>query len=143
SLAALMGLALAAPWFSSGVRAQIAPTGDHYGARASDTGFSGAVNSSGGYGASVPLALPPAQGGLPVPLGIVFGGNRGGAAGLGWDVPLSFIRRDTTIAHSRPASAPGASPQPREQVSVMLGATSRKAAASARPTRSLQNNDDV
>ena len=38
--------------------AQLAPTGGHYAARASDTGFAGAVNSSGGYGASVPLTCP-------------------------------------------------------------------------------------
>jgi hypothetical protein len=25
-----------------------------------------------------------------------------GAAGRGWDVPLSYIRRDTTIVHRRP-----------------------------------------
>src|SRR5262249_5519290 len=110
-LLAAVGVVLAAPLLSSVARAQMAPTGDHYAARASDTGFSGAVNSSGGYGASVPLALPPAQGGLPVPLSIVFGGHRVGAAGLGWDVPLSFIHRNTTIAHRRPTSTHGASPQ--------------------------------
>src|SRR5262249_1494379 len=42
-----------------------------------------------------------------------------GAAGLGWDVPLSFIRRDLTIAHRRPMGSFG--PQPRERVSLMLG----------------------
>ncbi len=119
-LLAAVGLVLAAPFLPSVAKGQMAPTGDHYAARASDTGFGGAVNSSGGYGASVPLALPPAQGGLPVPLRIVFGGNRVGAAGQGWDVPLSFIRRDTTIAHRRPANNPGASPQAREQLSLTL-----------------------
>jgi hypothetical protein len=100
--------------------AQLAPTGGHYAARASDTGFAGAVNSSGGYGASVPLDLPAARGGLPVPVQIVYGGHRVGAAGLGWDVPLSYIFRDTTIAHRRPANLPDASPQAREQVLLML-----------------------
>ena len=61
--------------------AQLAPTGGHYAARASDTGFAGAVNPSGGYGASVPLDLPTARGGLPVPVQIVYGGHRVGAAG--------------------------------------------------------------
>lgn len=41
--------------------AQYAPTGDHYAGRTSDTGFAGAVNSQGGYAASVPLDLPPAE----------------------------------------------------------------------------------
>jgi hypothetical protein len=100
--------------------AQLAPTGGHYAARASDTGFAGAVNASGGYGASVPLDLPPARGGLPVPVQIVYGGHRVGAAGLGWDVPLSYIYRDTTIARRRPANNPDASPQAREQVLLML-----------------------
>ena len=100
--------------------AQLAPTGGHYAARASDTGFAGAVNSSGGYRASVPLDLPAARGGLPVPVQIVYGGHRVGAAGLGWDVPLSYIFRDTTIAHRRPANFPDASPQAREQVLLML-----------------------
>ena len=100
--------------------AQLAPTGGHYAARASDTGFAGAVNSSGGYGASVPLDLPAARGGLPVPVQIVYGGHRVGAAGLGWDVPLSYIFRDTTIARRRPANIADASPQAREQVLLML-----------------------
>jgi hypothetical protein len=100
--------------------AQLAPTGGHYAARASDTGFAGAVNSSGGFGASVPLDLPAARGGLPVPLHISYGGNKVGAAGLGWDVPLSYIFRDTTIARRRPANFPDASPQAREQVLLML-----------------------
>ena len=92
--------------------------GDHYAARESDTGFAGAVNSTGGYGASVPLDLPGARGGLNVPVRVVHGGRRFGAAGLGWDVPLSSIRRDVRIAHRRPANIPDARPQPREQLSL-------------------------
>jgi hypothetical protein len=102
--------------------AQLAPVaGTHYAARSSDTGFQGAVNSMGGYRASVPLDLPAARGGLPVPVQIVYGGHRVGAAGLGWDVPLSYIFRDTTIAHRRPEkNFSDASPQAREQVLLML-----------------------
>ena len=100
------------------VVAQLAPTGGHYAARASDTRFAGAVNASGGYGASEPLDLPTARGGLPVQ--IVYGGHRVGAAGLGWDVPLSYIFRDTTIAHRRPTNFADVSPQAREQVVLML-----------------------
>jgi hypothetical protein len=58
-------------------------------ARESDTGFTGSTNASGGVGASMPLDLPPARGGLPIPLEISYGGNRIGAAGLGWSVPLN------------------------------------------------------
>src|SRR5262245_2207795 len=43
---------------------------------------------------------------------------RVGAAGLGWDVPLSYVRRTTSIAHRRPASA--RTLQGREQVTVSL-----------------------
>lgn len=101
--------------------AQLAPVmGTHYAARSSDTGFQGAVNSLGGYGASVPLDLPAARGGLPVPVQIVYGGHRVGAAGLGWDLPLSYIFRDTTIARRRPANLADGSPQAREQISLML-----------------------
>jgi len=98
---------------SLSAQAQLAPVvGTHYAARSSDTGFEGAVNSQGSYGASVPLDLPGARGGLPIPLQVIYGGNRVGAAGLGWDVPLSYIYRDTTIARRRPG---------REQLSMMVG----------------------
>lgn len=89
------------------VSAQLAPVmGTHYAGRTSDTGFAGAVNSQGGYGATVPLELSPANGGLPVPLSVVYGGRQFGAAGLGWDVPLSYIYHSKTIAHRRPKPGP-------------------------------------
>lgn len=100
--------------------AQLAPTGAHYAARASDTGFQGGVTSSGGYQAAVPLDLPGARGGVPVPVQVVYAERGFGAAGLGWDVPLSYLRVDTTLAHRRPKGNPGAAPQPREQVFVVL-----------------------
>jgi hypothetical protein len=80
--------------------AQLAPTGGHYAARGSDTGFEGAVNSQGGYDASVPLDLPEARGGLPVPLHISYGGNKVGAAGLGWCL------KDNASICSAPAPPP-------------------------------------
>src|SRR6266496_692980 len=89
---------LAAALAARPARAQLAPTGGHYAARASDTGFEGGVSSSGQYGASVPLDFPGAHHGLPIPVEIVYGEHGVGAAGLGWDVPLSYIRRDTTMA---------------------------------------------
>ncbi|HKR23157.1 MAG TPA: VCBS repeat-containing protein, partial [Pyrinomonadaceae bacterium] len=86
------------------VFAQEAPTGAHYAGRASDTGRGGSfVNAAGTFPASVPLDLPGARGGLPVPLQVVYGGRGVGAAGLNWDIPLSYILRDRTLAHRRPA----------------------------------------
>ena len=81
--------------------AQLAPTGGHYAGRASDTGYQGVVNASGGYAASVPLDLPAARGRLAVPLQITYGARGIGAAGLGWDVPLSYVRVDTSFARRR------------------------------------------
>ena len=116
-----LGLGLLLSLVPRETAAQLAPTGGHYAARASDTGFAGAVNSSGGYDASVPLDLPASRGGLPVPVQIVNRAHRVGAAGLGWDVPLSYIFRDiTTIAYRRPANFADASPQAREHVLLML-----------------------
>ena len=111
-------VACAAPHFAA---AQVAPTGGHYAGRASDTGFEpGAVNASGGFGASVPLDLPPARGGLPIPVQINFGAAGVGAAGLGWEIPLSYVRRDTSFAGRRPARRPDANPEPRAQVFMSL-----------------------
>lgn len=75
-------------------------------AQALDTGFAGAVNKQGGYSATVPLDLAPVRGGLPVPLSVVYGGRHFGAAGLSWDVPLSYIYHSKTIARHRPKPAP-------------------------------------
>src|SRR5262249_24458928 len=100
---AVAGLLLAAP---SVALAQLAPVaGFHYAARASDTGFQGAVNAGGSYSASVPLDFSPTDASLPVPISVVYGGKRMGAAGVGWDVPISYIYHDTTAAHRRPESA--------------------------------------
>src|SRR4051812_21275532 len=99
--------------------AQLAPTGTHYAGRASDTGFTG-PNGRGGYSASVPLDLPPARGGLPVPVQIVSGSHGFGAAGVGWDVPLSFVYVDNSYTHRRPAPGAAQGLHPRERISVSL-----------------------
>ncbi|MCY1030650.1 hypothetical protein OV207_04205 [Corallococcus sp. BB11-1] len=102
--------------------AQISPMGGHYGGRASDTGTEpGSVNASGGFSASVPLDFPNARGGLPVPVAIGSGARGVGAVGLGWDIPLTYIRRDTTFANRRPKhSWGGEAPVGREQVLLSL-----------------------
>jgi RHS repeat-associated protein len=114
---AVLATILAAP--PREASAQLAPTGAHYAARESDTGHS-AAEPGGEFSASVPLDFPSSRQGLPVPVSIVHGGNRFGAAGLGWDVPISFIRRDLSLAHRRPADSDADPPQPREQVSLNL-----------------------
>src|SRR6185369_16271451 len=95
--------------------AQLAPTGGHY------AGGAGAGYNSDGYSVSVPLDLPGDRGGLPVPIGVTYGGDRLGAAGVGFDVPLSFVRRDLNLMHRRPAEQPGQAVTPREQVVLSLG----------------------
>jgi hypothetical protein len=99
--------------------AQLAPTGAHYAGRPSDTGHSG-PNDQGGYPASIPLDLPSSRGGLPVPVQIVSGARGFGAAGVGWDIPLSYVMVDNSLAHRRPAMAPGATVKPRERVTLSL-----------------------
>jgi hypothetical protein len=95
---------------------QLAPSGEHYAGRASDTGYAGAlVNATGTYGASIPIEIPQARGGLPIPLQLMYRAHGVGAAGLGWDVPLSYVQNDRAFAHRRPLSAPGALPVPRER----------------------------
>ncbi len=91
--------------------AQLAPTGSHYAARSSDTGFTGA-DGAGGYSTSIPFDFPTARGGLPIPVQAATGGARYGALGVGWDVPLSFVYVDESFAHRRPTS--------RKRVSVSL-----------------------
>ncbi len=99
--------------------AQLAPTGAHYGGHASDTGREG-PNDQGGYSSSVPLDLPPSRGGLPIPLSIVSGAHGFGAAGVGWDIPISYVFVDDSFAHRRPSMLPGADARPRERVTVAL-----------------------
>src|SRR5579859_7778119 len=82
-------------------------------------GFAG-VNASGAYGTSVPLDLPDAHGGLPVPVQISYSESGVGAAGRGWDVPLSYIRQDSTLVYRRPVGTANVAPQPRTQVTLVL-----------------------
>lgn len=101
--------------------AQLAPSGDHYAGRPSDTGFGGTiVNATGSFAASIPFDLPTSRGGVPVPLQVNYVGGAAGAAGLGWDLALSYIQQGRTFAHRRPASAPDALPAPRERMYMSL-----------------------
>jgi RHS repeat-associated protein len=104
--------------------AQMAPTGDHYGGKPSDTGtLAGSVNASGGYSQSIPISMPSARGGIPIPFQIVFGSRGVGAAGLGWDIPLSFVRKDSTLADHKPRyefPKAGGAPTTRDRYTVTL-----------------------
>src|SRR5215470_6491253 len=84
--------------------------------------FGGA--NTGGYSAAVPLDMPAARGGLPVPVQITYSEHGVGAAGRGWDVPLSYIRDDTTVVHRRPKGTANVAPAPREQVTLVLSGRS-------------------
>jgi RHS repeat-associated protein len=96
-----------------------APTGAHEAGRASDTGHGG-VLPSGGYATSLPLDLPPPRGGLPLPIAIQSGSRGVGAAGLGWDVPLSYVHRSETVSRRRPQFRPAEAVKSRETVTVSL-----------------------
>lgn len=112
----ILAVAAATPAF-----AQMAPTGAHYAGRPTDTGHGGlAVNAVGGYPAEVPLDLPPARLDLPIPVRIVHGGRMVGAAGLGWDVPLSHLQQRRTFARRRPVFGQYVLPQPRQRTTLSL-----------------------
>ena len=115
----LVAIGLAIFLWPDTVDAQLAPTGAHYAGRPTDTGHAGPTDS-GGYAASVPLDLPSSRGGLPIPVQIVSGTKGVGAAGLGWDVPLSFVHVDTFIAGHRPTYAPGEPVAARQRITVSL-----------------------
>src|SRR5678816_425678 len=102
-------------------------------------GFAGA--NSGGYGASVPLDFPAARGGLPVPVQITYSEHGVGAAGRGWDVPLSYIRRDNTVIRRRPVGTANVAPAPREQVSLVMSGRSMDLVPAANGW--IARNDDV
>ena len=105
----------------SPVTAQLAPTGEHYAGRPSDTGYGGGfVDATGTIAATIPLEFPPARGGMSIPLQIGYGARGVGAAGLGWDLPLSYIKYDSTFARRRPALSPGALPTPRRRAYLAL-----------------------
>lgn len=117
-------VAIAATGVGRDAAAQLAPTGDHYAGRSTDTGFSGKVNAAGGYATAVPLELPTARGGLPVPVAVTFGGHSLGAAGVGWDVPLSYVHVDTSITKRKPRNVPNQVAAARQRVSLSLAGES-------------------
>ncbi|MEO6776812.1 MAG: FG-GAP-like repeat-containing protein [Kofleriaceae bacterium] len=100
-------------------KAQLAPTGSHYGGRPSDTGHV-EPNGQGGYSASVPLEFPASRAGLPIPLQIASGTRGFGAAGVGWDIPLSYVFIDDSFARRRPARTSTNGIAARERATIAL-----------------------
>jgi hypothetical protein len=53
-------------------------------------------------------------------LKVVYGGRSVGAAGIGWDVPLSYVRRDITLSHRLPTLDVAGVPVGREMVTLVI-----------------------
>jgi hypothetical protein len=75
---------------------------------------------TGKFPATVPLVLPAARAGLPIPLQISYGAKGVGAAGLGWDIPLSYLQKSSTNAHHRPPSGANQIPALQHQMILSL-----------------------
>ncbi|HUQ97820.1 MAG TPA: hypothetical protein VM166_00105 [Gemmatimonadaceae bacterium] len=100
-------------------QAQVSPQGAHHTSVGGGAGLSSPLSPTGGFAASVPLDLPSPRGGLPVPLSIVYNGStRAGAAGVGWDVPLSYVSRSRGAFKRKPSTADGSAA---ERIYVSLG----------------------
>jgi RHS repeat-associated protein len=109
---ASLGLAASVPGY---VSATLAPIGAHHAGRGADVGGGG-----GGYGTAVALDFPGERGGLPIPVSVINGGPALGAAGRGWDVPLSMIRENRSMAGRRPTSNISAEPSAPLQMTLTL-----------------------
>lgn len=93
---------------------EIVPAGAHHAGQGPGTG------GGRGYTTSAPLDLPPARGGLPIPVRLDIGGTQVGALGRGGDVQLSFVRDLSSFAQRRPTGAPGVQPSPKRRVTLSL-----------------------
>ena len=101
--------------------AQVSPVGAH---DSTGAGLASPASPTGGFAASVPLDLPASRSGLTVPLQIQYtASTRVGAAGSGWDIPLSYVRVSQSIARRKPAveTIPGAPLLAPRRVLVALG----------------------
>lgn len=89
---------------SSLAQAQVAPEGGHHASVGAGAGLGAASSPTGGFGASVPMSLPTPPSGLPVPVSIQYSGPaRDGDAGVGWEVPLSYVRRQASTWRRKPS----------------------------------------
>ncbi len=77
--------------------AQAGPDGPHHATEGPGAGLASGPSPTGGLPASIPLELPAPRGHIPIPVSIVYtGSTRAGAAGAGWDVPISYVRYSAT-----------------------------------------------
>jgi RHS repeat-associated protein len=105
----------------STARSQVGPVGADHTSVGPGAGHVSPVSPTGGFAAAVELELPPARGGIPVPLSIQYTGtSQAGAAGIGWDIPLSYVRRSASTWHRKPAAASSAVVVP-ERIILSLG----------------------
>lgn len=103
--------------------AQVAPEGAHHTSVGPGAGLTSPSSPTGGFAASIPLDLPDPRGPLPVPVSIVYTGSaRAGAAGAGWDVPLTYVRRQTSTWRRRPSYFDTSGNAPERIQLVMNGA---------------------
>lgn len=126
--------AIAAVWMltmtSSAAIAQAQDIALPYRAGQGGQGDGADVTSSGLYSATVPMSLPSPRGDLGLPFAVTYsGGNRVGAAGLGWDIPILTVRRSTTLAQRKPrhpetGAALAATTLPAERLFLDLGSGS-------------------
>ena len=110
---------------------QVSPTGGHHSASALTRGIESGLNAVGAFSLAVPLNLPESRSGLPLPLSIeYFGGSRVGAAGVGWSIPLSYVRRSTSVSGRLPSDHSLTSP---ERLSVVVTGASYTLTATVAP----------
>jgi hypothetical protein len=93
----------------------------------------------------VPLTTERVRGNLPLPVRVITQGRLIGAAGLGWDVPLSYIFKSTTTAHRRPAPlASSADPlRASERMTLMLAGQSYELVRNADDTAWLAQQNAI
>lgn len=101
---ATLGLLAAILLVSSSASAQVTPVGGHHPTLGAGAGLNPGASPTGGYQASVPLDFPEARGDVPIPLSVAYTGSpRAGAAGAGFDVPISFVRRSRDLRGRKPS----------------------------------------
>lgn len=110
---------------TSSARAQVAPSASfHPGAGTGAAGEPG-LSPTGGYSAAVPIDLPAPRGAMPIPLSVVYTGlARAGAAGAGWDVPVSYVAWQAP-ERNRPAGEAETGEPPRRLMLALDGKPQR------------------
>jgi RHS repeat-associated protein len=99
ALVAAAGTALASTFATSAVDLLTSPIGT--------SGLSDNVAPNGGLRQAVELNLPTPRGNMQVPLSVNYtGAQQVGAAGVGWDVPLSYVEVTSNVSRHKPLLRP-------------------------------------